>query len=261
MLSILVVCFFCGCFTKKERKIVKKYYNSGKLKSYGYYIKDTIPVDTLHSLYEDGNLSSIMIYDSSGYLQGQTIFYYENGNKYQIINYNKGVTNDFFYEFSEGGELKSKIFFLNDSQIGDSYVFSKEMVTVYNFYDFEKHNINFITYDSVSGNIIKDIRQKIFVDSLRPYNDTLDKEHERSYDMLVIISNPPKCRSTVKVEYLSKNGVLMKNDSITSRSYYFSKERFPDSLFSIKIFGSQYDSLKHKSTYQESNVKLNYKKE
>lgn len=259
MLPILVVGFFSGCFTKEERKVVKKYYSSGELKSYGYY-KDTLPVDTLYNLYEDGNLSSIMVYDSSGYLQGETVFYYHNGNKYQIINYDKGVTNDFFYEFSESGELISKIFFLNDSQIGDSYVFSKGIATVYNFYDFEKHNINFITYDSVYGKIIKDIRQKIFIDSLRPYIDPLDKEHERSYDILLVISNPPKCHSRIKVEYLSKNGVLMKREIITRKSYYFSKERFPDSLFSIKIFGSQYDSLKQKSTYQESIVTLNYEK-
>ncbi len=263
VLSILCVGYFYGCVRNEGVKLIKKYYPSGELKSYGYYIHDTIPIDTINNFFENGKRSSLMVYDSSGILHGQTIFYFQNGNVYQIINYNRGLSNNFFYEFIENGGLKSKIFFINDLQLGDSYAYNNtgSKSIIYNFYDFKGHNINFIEYDSLSGRIIKDERQNIFIDSIHAYNDSLDKEHERSYDVQIVISNPPKCRSLVKIDYVSKNGFITRTDSIAGLPYYSKKERLSDSILTIKIFGSQYDSLKDKSTYQESNIKLVYEKE
>ena len=263
VLSVLFIGYFYGCDRNKEEKLVKKYFPSGNLKSYGYYVHDTIPIDTVHNFFENGNPSSVMVYDSLGILHGQTIFYYQNGGVYQIINYNRGLSNNFFYEFTETGGLKSKIFFINDLQLGDSYAFNStgSKSIIYDFYDFKGRNINFIEYDSLSGRIIKDERQAIFIDSTYAYNDSLDKEHEHSYEVQIVISNPPKCRSSVNIDYVSKNGFIARSDTVVRQSYYFKKERLPDSILTIKVFGSQYDSLKNKSTYQESNIKLIYEKE
>jgi len=249
-----------GCKTKKEKLFKKEYYSSGKVKTYGWYISDSIPVDTLFTLYESGNKLSIHIFDSLGdYVK--IISYYENGNIHEIINYKNGLADGFYYVFYEDGKLKKKLLYLNDLSIGDEFFFDKSNnIVSYNFYDWHDHNINLIKYDSV-GKITKDIRQTIFIDSLRPYNDSLDKENERSYDLLLVISNPPKCKSLIKIDYLSKNNNLMKSDSVINESYYFKKERLPDSLFSINILGSQYDSIKNKTIFQKSKMNLEYQKD
>lgn len=254
---LIISLIFYNCSSKTKSKLIKKYFDSGKLKSYGKYINDTIPIDTVINFYENGNMSSIMVYDAFGHPKGESIFYHENGKIFQIIKYENGLAQDFSYEFGYSGKLKSKIFFLNDYQLGDSYYYDtlNGNILAYNFYDFSGHNLNFTQFDSL-GRVIKNIQQRIFIDSINACNDSLDKMDEHFFNVRIVISNPPKCRTDIIIKYFSQNGFLMEADSIMSKSIYFTKKRLPDSLSVIKVFGSLFDSLTSKTIYQYSDNRL-----
>lgn len=248
---IILFLSFCGCKEKAKKEFKNQYYSSGKLKSAGWYINDSIPIDTLYTYYESGKRSGMDIFDSLGYYI-KAIGYYENGNMNELINYKNGLANGFWFNFYEDGKVKSKVYCLNDMNVGDAYFFDKNNAILgYNFYDWENHNINVIKYDS-GGLITEDIRQKIFIDSIRVYNDSLVNKNENLYDLLLVISNPPKCNSAVKIDYLSKNNFLIKSDSVISEPSYFERVRMPDSLGFIDIRANQYDSIKRKTVYQKS---------
>jgi len=256
---VIAIGFFAGCNNKKKPK--KTYYPSGKLKSSGWYIKDSIPVDTLFNFFENGNVSSVQKRNDSGYLNGLTRYYYDNGILQAIDNYENDYLQGFGYRYSKSGKLYSKILYSNDKQVGDCYWYDIDGISVnkYAFYDFLGHNRNLIEWDS-TGNIVKDLRPIAFVDSIRAYNDVQDKDNERSYDISLLISNPPKCLSIIKIEYISKSGILIKKDSVGGEHHYVVKERFPDSLFTIRFVGIQYDSIKKKSSYYTSSSEIGYEK-
>jgi len=254
-----LILFFIGCKIGSKKVFKETYYKSGKLMSKGWFIKDTIPVDAMFYFYENGNIEQIEERNDSGFLNGETKFYNKDGKIYGLTNYVKGVMQGFEYEYKDGA-LYTKNFFLNDTQMGDVFGFDKKSkINYYGFLDFDEHNRDLQKYDS-TGNLIKDLRPIIFVDSIRPYVDSPEKENERSYDILLLVSNPPHCQSRIKIDYVSINGTLIKSDSIIHKEYFFKKEKFVDSLFAIKIGGSQYDSLDNKTTYQEHNAKLIYEK-
>ncbi|MBS1736095.1 MAG: hypothetical protein JSS98_05745 [Bacteroidetes bacterium] len=249
------------CSSKKDYKNIKKeYFANGRIKSYRKYKNDSIPIDTIFNFYENGNPRSILVYDTLGQPNGESKFFFENGILHQIINYRNGLMQDFFYEYNRNGRLISKIFFFNDYQAGDSYYFNNNtgIVSGYNFYDFSGHNMNSIRYDSL-GKIIKDSRQRIFIDSMHSFNGATDKENEHSYNIYLLISNPPNSRTIVNIDYISRKNAIMKSDTILSTSYYFVNEKLPDTLSSINIFASQYDSINHKTIYQDFSNKLVFK--
>lgn len=257
---IILILFFVlkSCETNRGKVFIKKYYSSGKLKSYGWYINDSIPIDTLYSFYENGGISGMDIFDTSGsYIKA--IGYYKNGNMNELINYKRGLANGFRYNFHENGQVKKKVFYYNDLSVGDALFFGKKNnVVAYNFYDWQNHNLDLIEYDSLSGKELKNITQTIFIDSLRQYNDTLNNEDKYLYDLLCIISNPPSRKTVIKIDYLSKNGNLMKSDSCINKPYFSIKGTLHDSLLSINILGSQYDSIKNKTIFQKSTFLLKH---
>ena len=234
---ISILFFFQSCETQDKKVFKKQCYPSGKLKSCGYYVNDSIAIDTTTYFYENGN--------NSGYLNGVTKFYYENGVIERIMNYKEDSLQEFSYKYMQNGLPYSKIFYLDDKQVGDCYWYYSNIAKIrkYGFYDLEGHNRNLVTYDS-TGNIIEDLRPIIFIDSIKTYSDSLDKKNYGSYDILLIISNPPKCRTSITIDYFSKEGVLIRRDSIVNKHYYFNRQKFSDSISNIKYVSSQYDSLK-----------------
>jgi hypothetical protein len=260
ILFFTAIVFFIGCFDKGKRSYKKKYYPSGKLKSYGYYIQDSIPVDTIFTLYEDGKISAKEVYDSIGNAV-ISVSYFESGIVSQEINYQQGLANGFLYDFFKTGFLKQKSFYVNDIQVGDTYYYSANgVIDTYGFYEWKERNINLVKYDSVTGMSIKDMRQTIYLDSVKVARNTVDKAQNYFCDIILVISNPPKCRSTVRIDYLTKNGFAIKSDTITGQPFYFTQNTtFPDSLFAIKFTASQYDSLTGDS-YEQWNRRLVKKK-
>ena len=260
ILFFIAILFFSGCFDKSKRNYKQKYYSSGKLKSYGYYIQDSIPVDTLFTLYEDGRISSKEIYDSTGNAI-KSLSYFENGIVSEEINYINGLANGFAYAFSETGKIEKKLFYVNDNKVGDAFFYSDYTNSIdrYGFYEWNGHNINLVKYDSLTGKPLKDMRQTIYLDSVKIDTDTVDREHKYFCDIMLVISNPPNCRSTVRIDFLSESGNLIRSDSITGQPYYSAKKLLPESLFVIKFSGSQYDSLTQER-YEQWNKKMVPKK-
>lgn len=255
-ICVAVFIGFVSCYSQSKHKQKKEYYSSGNLKSYGRYLQDTIPVDTITTLYENGSISSKEVFDSIGN-SIISIGYNKNGSLNKIINYKDGMANDFLYEFSEKGKIKNKYFYYNDQQVGDIYGFDKNGdVNYYGFLDFDAHNKNLITYDNKGLNILKDFRQQIFIDSLKLYIDLVNKDQTPFYNLLLIISNPPQCKSLIKIEFLSKNNSVIQSDSVSNKHYYFEKQKLPDHVDHVRITGSQYDSIKMKTIIQKSIVKL-----
>lgn len=252
-LSAIILIAFGSCLSQKRQKFKKKYYPSGNLMSYGNYIHDTIPVDTLITFSEDGKLFSREVFDSKG-KSIIAIQYYKNASLKKIINYEHGKANNFSYEFTETGKVSYKYFYYNDQQVGDIYGFDQNgNIDYYGFLDFEGHNMNLVTYDK-GNKILKDIRHAIFIDSLEIYTDSAD--HNRTTSLLLIISNPPQCKSKLKIDYLSKNEYLIHSDSISTKNYCLAIETFPDTIGLVRITGSQYDSIKMKTIFQESTIQL-----
>lgn len=255
LLIILISFIVAGCIEENRKMFKKEYYPSGKLKSCGWYVNDSIPIDTLYSYYENGELLATDIFDSIGnYVL--SIGYYKNGNLNELINYENGLANGFRYHFYENGSIKKRVFYLNDIGVGDAYFFYENGEN-YNFYNWEDKNINLVQYDS-SGRITEDIRQVIFIDSFELYVDSsLKKNTERVYyELLLIISNPPKCKTKIIIDYISKDRGVVRSDSIVNKHSYFEKEKLPVELSSINILGIQYDSIKNKTIYQKSRRAL-----
>lgn len=244
-----------GCFEeKRERNYIETFYPSGALKSKKWFWKEGVFVDTAYYYYENGNYSSIDILNDSGVLNGISKLFYENGNLYQSIPYSNGMVEGFVYEYTKQGSLYSKIFYLNDTQIGDCFWFHHDRlksISQYNFFDFTKHNLNLITYDSITGKPVKDMYQDIFIDSVI-YNTGIKND---SLSIQLLISNPPYRRSTVRVDYLSRSGRVIKSDSISGMPYFLLNQQMPDSLYALNFWGSQYDSLT-KTTQTQSSKKV-----
>lgn len=252
LVFFLAIIIFSGCFEeKKERNYAETFYTSGALKSKKWFWKEGIFVDTAYYYFENGKTSSIDILNDSGVLHGVSKIFYESGNIYQSIPYSNGIKQGFILEYTQNGNLSSKIFYLNDGQSSDSYWFYKNnKFSRYNFYDFKGRNLNLKTYDSITGKVIKDMYQDIFIDSFN-----LNKAKD-SFKIQLLISNPPSCRSAVRIDYLSASGRIIKSDSVAGVPYYLIKESKNDSLKSIKYLGTQYDSSKKENSSQSKNINV-----
>lgn len=256
---IIIIIISWGCISKNKKNFTKTYYPSGELKSYGFFIKDSIPIDTLITLFKNGKKSSVEIFSDSGNAI-KSFVYYGNGNLKKLINYEQGLANGFFLTYDSAGKILNRTFYYNDSQIGDAYFYYPDSL-IYNFYDWDGDNISQIVYDS-HFNIIKDQRQVIFIDSVKFSNDTTVKNNKLlnrfQQDLSVIVSNPPKCKTDLIIKYFSKKNNLIEKDSSTKIQAFHKKSYFSDSLATIVISGKEYDSITQKTTYQSSTKTLSY---
>jgi antitoxin component YwqK of YwqJK toxin-antitoxin module len=254
---IVAVCLTnCKNKSYKNKKYKETYDSAGKLEITGWYIDDTVPVDTIRWFYANGNIASIEIRDDSGHLNGPVKLYYESGEFYQLSNYINDSLEGVMYKYYKNGKRLAKFFFLNNKPIGDSYWYDDDgNISLYHFIDFYGHTRNVIKWDSL-GNMINNQRQRVFYDSVRSYKEVGNKDKEYSDYVRVIISNPPKYRTVVRIDYISRNGVLMQRDSAVGVPYYFRKDRFMDTLGTIEFSGIQYDSLTGKRLLQTNDVQL-----
>lgn len=242
--------FFC-CITivscdKKEKKLLKEYYQSGKLKKSGWYIKSQILVDTTFYYFENGNFERIEVRNDSGQLNGITKLYHDNGLVSQEISYLNNFVRGFTNSYDENGKLTSKLFYLNTRQIGDGYWYAHNgKINQYGFNGFGKEYRNFIKYDEY-GKILEKIAPLIFMDSLSTYLTS----DEKVYDVSLLLSNPPNCRTSVLINYISKDSIIKRQDSVISQPYYFKKEKFSSDIDRVMFYGKQYDSLTGKTLSQ-----------
>lgn len=237
--------------TKKEKKyFIKTYYPSGNLLSSGWYTNDSIPIDTIYKFYENGKLFSISIYDTSGTgkLNGTSILFYENGSPFQKSTYSKGKLQGFLFEYNKSGVLHVKQFYVDDKPIGDNYNYDNNgNLSHYAFYWTDTAFLNYIEYDSIG--MIKnefDSRPVLFNYITVIKNDTADNKINKICHIKIVPSNPPHCLTKVNIDFISVNGKILKQDSISNVELYDKQLFLPDSLRLIKYYGIQYDSITKK---------------
>jgi len=244
----------CSC-NKKEKQPLKETYPSGKLKKSGWVNKDNVPVDSMLYYFENGNPERIEVRDDSGRLNGVSKTFYENGTIKQEIPYIENSIEGFLNSYTASGRIASRIYQLKDRQVGDGYWFDESgSLSQYGFNGFGKDHRNYIKYDAAGG-IAEKIAPFIFTDSLSIYTPV--NSEQQVYEVSVLLSNAPKCRTSVLINYLGKDSAIIKQDSVTGKSYYFKKEKFAQDIYSIKFYGKQYDSLTGKTLLQNAARPVN----
>lgn len=244
---LLILFLIAGCINKSKKIFLKEYYPSGKLLSSGWYINDSIPIDTIFKFYENGKISSIAIYDSLGNLNGPFISYFENGNKSQINTYTHGQVQGFSYLFNKSGKVDSKIFSLDGKQIGDYYGYDTNgFLRNYAFYWNDTTYFDYIEYDSIKEKKGLNNHSILFNNITTIRIDTIKGHIQKDCKIQLLISNPPKCRTGVNIEFISDKGFLIRKDSISNSSLYLVHIVLPDSLKLIKFSAIQYDSISNK---------------
>ena len=239
-------CIMIASCDQNEKKLVKEYYQSGKLKKSGWYINSKIPVDTIFYYFEDGNFERIEVRNDSGQLKGVTKLYHDNGLIFKEIPYLNNSVKGFINSYNEKGQLTSRLFYLDTRQIGDGYWYAHSgKIIQYGFNGFGKDYRNFIKYDE-NGKILEKIAPIIFMDSISTYLTT----DEKVYDVSLLLSNPPNCRTSVLINYLSQDSIIKLQDSVISQPYYFKKEKFSSDIDRVMFYGKQYDSSTGKTLSQ-----------
>jgi len=243
---VFVCCIMIASCDQNEKKLVKEYYQSGKLKKSGWYLHSKIPVDTIFYYFEDGNTERIEVRNDSGQLNGITRLYHANGLISKEIPYLNNSVKGFINSYSEKGQLASRLFYLNTRQIGDGYWYVPSgKINQYGFNGFGKDYRNFIKYDE-NGKILEKIAPIIFMDSISTYVTT----DENMYAVSLLLSNPPNCRTSVLINYLSQDSIIKLQDSVISQPYYFKKEKFSSDIDRVMFYGKQYDSSTGKTLSQ-----------
>lgn len=237
----------CSC-SNKDKQALKENYPSGKLKRSGWVNKDKVPVDSMFYYFENGNTERIEVRDDSGRLNGISKTFYENGMLKQEIPYINNAIEGYVYSYKENGKLSSMTHRLQERQLGDAYWYDEnDKIYQYDFFGFGDGHRNYIKYDA-SGSISEKIAPLIFMDSLSIYTP-LNSE-QQVYEVSLLLSNAPKCRTSVVINYLAKDSAVIKQDSITGKAYYNRKEKFSQNVYSIRFNGRQYDSLTGKTLLQ-----------
>ena len=258
---MLFTLIFNSCTRRPNKKLIIKYFASGKIKSRGMYLRDTIPVDTLFQYYTNGNDSLMSIYDNNGTgnLTNTSIYYNQNGNKSQESNYLYGSLISKTSQYTENGKCNFKSIYYNHNQVGDDYEFDTltGKVSKFKFYNFTSDYLNYNDYDE-KGLIKKNESkiQLIFKDTFYISALKNKKLTNKIYNYLLLISNPPHFRTAINFYYYGNNGELLKKDSIANQEILYLENQNYENLSHISIVGKQFDSITGKTKYQKEDVKL-----
>jgi hypothetical protein len=227
----------------------KKYYSSGALYSRGFYIRDTIPVDTLIIYHEGGLVAHKKYYNEKGKFVSLTNYIYRNGKLRFIVATEDGLSQGFNYLFNDNGNLEVKSMFYKDKQKGDCF-----------FYDIEGRVKSYIfNWDSANVVINIDYNKNGQIELLTHKRTALFYFESRMDSCLsstmknckianidLVISNPPKCKTVLYLDFLTSTGKILKTDSIVNTSIVKRKYTIDFPLDVIKYRAYQYDSTLNK---------------
>lgn len=259
VLYCTLLCVLIACsHTEKSKKYKESFYPSGKLKSSGWYIHDSIPIDTLRYFYENGGISSLQIRDNFGFLNGPTKYFYPNGDLKAVDNYQHDMLQGFSFQYRRSGGFESKVFYLDDRRRGDAYWYHYDGQTVrtYGFFDFNSQNRNLCKYDSL-GKRIRDQQPIVFVDSVEVSSEA---DHSYKYVISILLFNSPHCSNSLTVNFLDRSQTVVRRNSISNVSHFYKKESFTTELSAIDIIASRFDSITKSTFTQKSNNYLEYEK-
>lgn len=226
------------------KKHVRKYYPSGALFSEGYYRNDSIPIDTLTLFLENGKESQKIFYSPNGDLVSQTDFYYSNGKLYLICNSEKNLLHGYSFKFNDYNLLTGKVLFYKGIQMGDCFFYNEYgKVQTYAFKWIDSTIVAQIEYDS-SGqvNLSKNRRSALFY--YKYITDSSLSTHNRnsySVNIDLVISNPPRCRTVVFVDFVDQFGKVFKADSIVNHPLY--SKKYTIDYPQKKLFIEQYNLI------------------
>lgn len=160
-----------------------KRYRNGSVKSTGYYINDSIIVDTFRTYYSGGERESVQIFDSNGLLKGTCQYFDELGRLTQTIEYANGKTNGYIIDYFPNGGIESKAWTHNGIMIGDAFeYYPNGKIKLYNFYDFSQHN-RLVQEFKIDGTLVRSAGNDFLVDSLLEREDTLQ--------FFFLVAHPP----------------------------------------------------------------------
>ncbi|MFC0773044.1 toxin-antitoxin system YwqK family antitoxin [Terrimonas alba] len=247
---------FFSCKEKDTLKYIRKY-KDGKLDSEGYFLNDTTKIGLHKTFFINGNIKTIDNYDSLGNLNGESLFFYDNGKLWQKRFFrNDSLTNDFF-EYYPNGNLKTKAYYFLNKRVGDIFFYREDgTLSNYNFIDFNDRNLIYGEYSRGirKANILEGANQ-FMEDSLLVSSDNFI--HKDSLQIYLLIAHVPFTQAKVKVVELDTINHLLKEHSISdTSSFYNLKFKTEASLKLLRIIGTLYDSVEGKKKTIISDHKI-----
>jgi len=238
----LFICCLCQCSNEHQNQRLYRveHYESGAIKSEGYYQFDSVVVDTFRTYWRNGKIKVVEVYNDSGALDGMTSHFDENGILRQTQQYSLGKLNGFIVDYFPNGIIKSKGWVQNGIFQGDVIEYYQNgLPKTYNFYDFEQNNALVFEYDSIKPKYISKIGSIFIIDTL------LDKGDSLLFSLL--IAHPPSTKNEIRVDELADSNVILNKQSITDSLplLKFRVRKYP-ALSSIRFTLSQYDSILRK---------------
>lgn len=246
---LIIIVFFLDCRSKIKNTITKTFYPSGELESKSGIIGSGILFDTIFYYFKNGSDSLVAVRNDSGVLNGEFIFYYDNGSIEEKGTYLDGKKNGICLRYYKGENLKSINYYLFGQMAGDVFGLTNTgRIEYYTFYDFQERARTYTSWDS-TGLIKTNIGKIIFVDSL-----VIDPE-ENLFKFLLLISNPPMTRTEVTINYLNKENEILKLDTLVGERFFSTGGKLDGKVGKIKVYGIQYDSSGH-AVYKDSSYKI-----
>ncbi len=133
--------FFILSFAQTDSLVSKVfYYDDGTISSEGYFLKDQ-PVGYWKNYYFDGNIKSEGNRLAAS-LDGKWIFYSENKDTLEIINYRNSLKNGWNIKY-DSNKIISKKLYLNGRIIGLSYLYKKNSYIEIPYKNYLKHGLAF----------------------------------------------------------------------------------------------------------------------
>jgi hypothetical protein len=247
ILSTLVLVTLLGC---NGGKIYKKEYFPGtkNIKSEGYYLNGH-PIGVMTYYSKAGLQEQTVEFDSSGLLNGQSIFYYGNGIPSEISNYDKGSETGKWVTFRMDGTKQVVGFSLEGKTVGDKYFFdSLGHLIAYNFFDLNNQVRAAYKYDTL-GNVIENgFQDCLIVDSVQILEGK--NKVDTFYTTLVISHKPKTAIKKIRIENIGHHGQVLHSADIDPQyPFNFYSNLIGEDVDSVKLIAERYDSVMAKSKY------------
>jgi hypothetical protein len=234
---------YCSCGENQKRQLKK--INRNGLTAQGYVINDSIFDDTIYFFDNKGKLYRKSFYQN-GKVEGNSIEFFENGQKRTHTTYSQGFKNGFEFIFDSTGKILYKGFYYFDLPVGPIILYD------YNgspkrFFFVNLQNETLLDIDYRRWNGIEHVYSNLI--NVVAEFQTVDTTKMLSIILYVI--DPPKFKFDYSIVKAKKgedrnfNNVADVKEDMPFK--YLSMPLLPDSLsYSIKL--SIYDSILNKPT-------------
>lgn len=228
-------------------------YSRKKFKDYwvkSRFVDDSI-FNGLTTFYNDKNVLQQAEYYVHGIKNGPSLSYHSNGKVYDSVNYLNGFKNGYRFVYDSTGQLGRKQYYFMDRELGPDMFFNGNVVTKYDFTDFDRHAL----YSYISESLDSQIRRKGELFRWVPYQQ-YDGDSLNNY-VFVYLIRPPKI--TISYELVVRN---FENEE--SHVAFLNNDAFADTLVSSSedkrkyfIKADVFDSLEGKRRFEYAELIFN----